>query len=78
MERDMKQYRLQLTAAIMMVVALVALAGWAGDMDFCDQVILNMTQEQYDHVKDTLEKMTGKQPSDRDIAHWWADHHCDE
>ena len=46
----MKKYRLQLTAAIMMVVAFVALAGWAGDMDFCDQVILNMTQEQYDSL----------------------------
>ena len=43
-------------------------------MDFCDQVILHMTQEQYDHVKDTLAKEKGKQPSDREIAHWWADH----
>ena len=75
MKRDMKKYRLQLMAAIMMCTAFVALLGWAGDMDFCDQVILRMSQEEYDYVKDSLTKKNCKQPSQREIAHWWADHH---
>lgn len=70
----MIQYRKQLLTAVLAVVAFFAVIGWAGDMDFCDQVILHMTQEQYDHVKDTLAKEKGKLPSDREIAHWWADH----
>lgn len=49
--------------------------GWAGDIDYCDQVILGMSQEQYDYVKDTLQKKNGSKPSEREIAHWWADNH---
>ena len=71
----MKQYRLQLLAALFMAVAFFAVLGWAGDIDYCDQIILRMTQVQYDSVKDTLTKMNGKRPSEREIAHWWADHH---
>ena len=70
----MKQYRLQLLAACMLSVAFFALLGWAGDIDYCDQVILRMSQEQYDYVKDTLTKKNGSKPSEREIAHWWADH----
>ena len=70
----MIQYRKQLLTAVLAVVAFFALMGWAGDMDFCDQTILRMSQEQYDQVKDTLTRKTGCQPSDREIAHWWADH----
>lgn len=70
----MKQYRLQLLAACLLSVGFFALLGWAGDIDYCDQVILSMSQEQYDNVKDTLTKKFGKSPSEREIAHWWADH----
>ena len=70
----MKQYRLQLLAACMFTVAFFALLGWAGDIDYCDQVILRLSQEQYDYVKDTLTKKNGSKPSEREIAHWWADH----
>lgn len=70
----MKQYRLQLLAACLLSVGFFALLGWAGDIDYCDQVILSMSQEQYDNVKDTLTKKYGKSPSEREIAHWWADH----
>lgn len=70
----MKQYRLQLLAACLCTIAFFALIGWAGDFDYCDQIILSMSQEQYDNVKDTLTKKNGKSPSEREIAHWWADH----
>ena len=71
----MKDWKLQALAAFLLVMGLVFLAGLAGDFDFCDQVILSMSQEDYDYVKDTLTKMNGSSPSEREIAHWWADHH---
>lgn len=71
----MKDWKLQTLAAFLLVMGLMFLAGLAGDFDFCDQVILSMSQEEYDYVKDTLTKMNGSSPSEREIAHWWADHH---
>lgn len=71
----MRQYTLQLIAAFALVMAFVLLLGWAGDIDITDQVILSMSQEQYDFVKDSLTKQNGRQPSQSEIAHWWADHH---
>lgn len=71
----MEKYRLQLLVACMSVVGFFVILGWAGDIDYCDQIILKMTQEQYDYVKDTLRKKNGSSPSDREIAHWWADNH---
>jgi len=71
----MKDWKLQILTAFLMVSGFVLLLGLAGDIDFCDKVILSMTQEEYDHVKDTLTKLNGSSPSEREIAHWWADHH---
>ena len=71
----MKKYRLQLLAACLFTIGFFAVLGWAGDIDYCDQVILRMSQEQYDYVKDTLTKQNGSKPSEREIAHWWMDHH---
>lgn len=71
----MKDFKLKVLAVCMIIVGFFALMGWAGDVDFCDQVILSMTQEEYDYVKDSLTKLNGSKPSDREIAHWWADHH---
>lgn len=73
----MKHFGLKLTAAIMIVVGFFLLLGWAGDYDWAEQVVLHMTQEEYDHVKDTLTKLNGDEPSQRQIAHWWADHHTE-
>lgn len=70
----MKDFRLKLLAAGLITIGLYVVAGIAGDFDFCDQVILRMSQEEYDYVKDSLTKQNGSEPSDRDIAHWWADH----
>ena len=71
----MKDWKLQILTAFLMVSGFAFLLGLAGDIDFCDRVILSMTQEEYDHVKDTLTKLNGSSPSEREIAHWWADHH---
>ena len=58
-----------------MIVAFFCLLGWIGDYDYCEQVILHMSQEQYDSVKNHLTERNGSEPSDREIAHWWEDHH---
>lgn len=57
------------------IVAFFCLMGWMGDYDYCEQVILHMSQEQYDSVKNILTEQNGNTPSDREIAHWWTEHH---
>jgi hypothetical protein len=72
----MNKYRLQLLAAVAMTIVFFALLGWAGDCDYTEQVILRMSYEEYDYVKDTLTKLkNGTRPSEREIAHWWEQHH---
>ena len=56
------------------IVAFFVLLGWTGDYDYCEQVILHMAQEQYDSVKNLLTDANGDEPTDREIAHWWAEH----
>jgi len=72
----MNKYRLQLLAAVAMTIGFFALLGWAGDCDYTEQVILRMSCEEYDYAKDTLTKLkNGTRPSEREIAHWWEQHH---
>lgn len=72
----MNRYRLQLLAAVAMTIGFLAVLGWAGDYDYAEQVILRMSYEEYDFVKDTLTKLkNGSKPSEREIAHWWEEHH---
>lgn len=59
------------------IVAFFCLMGWIGDYDYCEQVILHMSQEQYDSVKSLLTEVQGDAPSDREIAHWWVDHNTE-
>ena len=72
-----RKYILQLMTAIAFCIAFFMMLGIGGDMDFTDQMILRMSQQEYDHIKDTLTKLNGEQPSESDIAHWWADHHSE-
>lgn len=74
----MKDYRLKLAAGICCIVMIFAGMGIAGDYDWAEQVVLRMTQREYDWVKDTLTKLNhGDVPTEREIAHWWAEHHSD-
>ena len=70
-----RNYYLQLLAACAAVVAFFLLLGIVGDYDYTEQIILSMSQEQYDSVKQHLWQVNGSQPSERQIAHWWAEHH---
>ena len=71
----MKNQGLKLTCACMAVVAFFIILGWTGDYDYCEQIILHMSQEEYDKVKNHLTELNGERPTERQIAHWWADHH---
>lgn len=73
----MRQYRVEIIAAVCCIVAFFMVMGVIGDFDYCEEVILHMSQDQYDWVKDSLTKLNGKNPSEREIAHWWVDHHDD-
>lgn len=70
----MKDFRLKLIACCCLIIGFIAVLGYAGDIDFTEQVILSMTQEEYDSVRDRLTQETGEEPSEREIAHWWIEH----
>lgn len=70
----MTKFNRTLAAAALGIIVFTAILGWIGDYDYCEQVILHMSQEQYDSVKNHLTRQNGQRPSDRDIAHWWVEH----
>jgi len=71
----MEKFKRTLIAGTVGMMAFFALLGVVGDHDYCEQIILSMTQEEYDSVKQHLEQLHGHSPSESDIAHWWADNH---
>ena len=71
----MKHYWTKVIAGFCCILMGVVVLGVMGDLDYCEQVILRMSQEEYDWVKDSLTKLNGESPSEREIAHWWAEHH---
>jgi len=73
----MRQWKIQLTVTVGSIIAFLMLIGWAGDIDYTDQIILRMSQEEYDIVRQRLAKDTGSEPSEREIARWWAEHNND-
>ena len=74
----MEKFRRTIIVYGLGLMAFLALLGYVGDFDYCEQVILRMSQEQYDSVKNLLtEQNNGKTPSERDIAHWWVEHRTD-
>lgn len=70
----MNNLKFKITVTIAAIVTFFALLGWAGDYDYTEQVILHMSQEDYDTVKSLLTQQKGHAPSERDIAHYWAEH----
>lgn len=70
----MTKFQRSVLIASIGIIVFMAFLGWAGDIDFTEQTILNMSQEQYDSVRNLLTERDGQSPSDRDIAHWWAEH----
>ena len=67
--------KLQLLAGIGAVIGFFMLLGIGGDIDYTDQCILQMTEEEYDTIRQELTRLHGSAPSERDIAHYWAERH---
>ncbi len=58
-----------------MIVAFFALLGWAGRIDFTEQTILSMSQEEYDSIRQKLTADNGSCPSDYEIAKYYDNAH---
>ena len=69
----MKQSRYRIALAIMGAVAFFALLGWAGRLDYNEQVILHMSQDDYDTIVQRL-SFHGHQPSDNEIVQYYTTH----
>lgn len=67
--------KLKLTFIIAAIVAFVMLMGWASKIDYTDQVILSMSQEDYDTICSLLEKQNGSRPSETEIADYYMENH---
>ena len=65
--------KLKLTFIIAAIVALIMLMGWAGKIDYTDQVILSMSQEDYDTICSKLEQQNGSRPSETEIADYYME-----
>lgn len=70
----MTKFQQSIGIASICIVVFLLIMGWAGEHDYCEQIIYRMSQEEYDSVKQVLTEKNGEEPSDSDIAHWWADH----
>lgn len=70
------KFQRTIIAAIAGIVTFFCIMGWVGDYDYCEQIILHMSQEEYDKVRNLLTDSSGNTPSDRDIAHWWVEHNA--
>ena len=63
--------KVKLTLAILGIVGFFAVLGWAGKIDYTEQVILAMSQEDYDSIRKKLTADTGSTPSDYEIAKYY-------
>lgn len=68
----MKNFKESCLMAIVAIVGLLLLMGWAGRQDYADQIILSMSQEEYDTIKHQLTEQNGEEPSEYEIAYQWA------
>lgn len=72
-KKEYKNFSWAKIAALMGIVAFALVIGWAGDIDYTEQCILRMSYAEYDTIKDSLTTQYGREPSEREIAHCWAD-----
>ena len=69
----MKNFKESCLLAVIGLIGFVLLLGWAGNADYTDQIILSMSQEEYDTIKSQLTQRDGHAPSESDIARRWAE-----
>lgn len=64
----------KLVFIVLCIIGFFALLGWAGSIDYTEQVILSMTQEEYDSIRAKLTADNGSCPSDYEIAKYYNSH----
>ena len=70
----MKKYYPQIIVVILGIIGFFYILGWAGRIDFEDQVILHMSQAEYDSIVTILTDSTGASPSQSAIVDYYVDH----
>ena len=66
---------MKLALVVSCIVAAIILLGIIGDYDYTSQVIYTMSNEDYQATKELLTEQNGTEPSEREIAHYWQEHH---
>jgi hypothetical protein len=69
----MKQLYAKTALAVVIGIAGILLLGWAGRVDYNEQVLLHMSQEDYDTIVSRL-SFHGQKPSDGDIVDFYRKH----
>lgn len=67
---------MKFAVALCIMICGLMLIGWAGNIDYTEHVIICMSQEEYDSVKNLLTKENGEEPSESEIAEWYVEHNC--
>ena len=65
----------KLTLAILAIVGFFAVLGMVGNIDYTEHIILSMTQEEYESIRDKLTAENGSSPSDFEIAEYYNKSH---
>ena len=73
----MKNLYLKLIIATCGIVAFFMLLGVIGDYDYTSQVVYHMSMEDYEETKNLLTEQNGKEPTEREIAHYWVENQKD-
>ena len=72
----MNDYKQRFIIALVSIVAFFVLVGIGGSIDYTDHVILRMSYDEYDTIKQRLmDENDGKVPTDSEIVRWWERHH---
>lgn len=74
----MKHLYVKLAIATLGIVAFFLLLGVVGDYDYTSQVVNRMSYEDYLETKELLTEQNGKEPTEREIAHYWVENNKDQ
>ncbi len=66
--------KVKLFFAFAAIVGMITILGIVGNVDYADQVILSMSQEEYDSVRNHLTAENGEEPSEIEIAKYFMEH----
>lgn len=71
----MKHLWLHFVMIVCCIIGAFVVLGLIGDYDYTSQVVYTMSYEDYMETRDLLTEQNGTEPSEREIAHYWQEHH---